>query len=501
MPGTLRRWVWAAVCLVLVSLPFLAVDFVPSTDLPQHLGQLRLLGEAWSQEHNGLSIQWWTPYGLVYALMALPWAVLSPVAAGRVSLWLLVLLGVGAVHLIAAKCQRPLAGAILATLFVFNAQLYWGFLNFLFGFLAFVCWYLLSRRSAEKDESDGWRTAGLFLAVAGVLYLSHALWFACGLLWLAIEAWLSRRSAKNLLWRAVGVGPVVLCALYWFTFLSHSDFSTAPEWTQSLLMRLHPLVVAQVAFGGLWHGIETPIVLIVVLWVVASVVSRRKERCFGCDPYLLSLAGLFFVLYLVLPDKFSHTIRFSARWLPLVFVSLVLAVGRPRLRQAVRRAAAVAILGTYMVVTTAFWQAFEANELDGLAESLAAIEGEPRVLGLSYLGASRYVRGRPFVQIFSWAYAVHGGTLNMSFADTPMSPVVYKDADRLQWTIGLEWVPKGVRRSDFSYFDYTLVGGDESAHQTMLRLEELEPLVTEGVWRLYRIDSSGGLPLAPVSAP
>ena len=162
---------------------------------------------------------------------------------------------------------------------------------------------------------------------------------------------------------------------------------------------------------------------------------------------------------------------------------------------------AVVVLATYMVVTTAFWQAFEARELSGLADSLAAIDGESRVLGLSFTETSRYVRGRPFVQVFSWAYATHGGTLNFSFGDTPMSLVVFDDAARFQWTVGLEWVPRAVQRSDFEHFDYALVGGDEPAHGTLLRFRELRPVTTEGVWRLYRIESplDAGPVLAPVS--
>ena len=85
MTETGKRWIWAVATTVLVSLPFLAVDLIPSTDLPQHLGQLRLFAQAWSNPDGPLEIQWWTPYGLVYGLLAIPWAILPPLAAGRVS--------------------------------------------------------------------------------------------------------------------------------------------------------------------------------------------------------------------------------------------------------------------------------------------------------------------------------------------------------------------------------------------------------------------------------
>ena len=82
MTETRSRWIWAVCSMALVSLPFLAVDLIPSTDLPQHLGQLRLFSQAWANPDGPLEIQWWTPYGLVYGLLAIPWAILPPIAAG-----------------------------------------------------------------------------------------------------------------------------------------------------------------------------------------------------------------------------------------------------------------------------------------------------------------------------------------------------------------------------------------------------------------------------------
>ncbi len=92
MPETGRRWAWAATCLVLAATPFLSVDFIPSTDLPQHLGQLRLFAEAWANPGGELEIHWWTPYGLVYALLALPWLLLPPVLGGKIGVLLIVLI-------------------------------------------------------------------------------------------------------------------------------------------------------------------------------------------------------------------------------------------------------------------------------------------------------------------------------------------------------------------------------------------------------------------------
>ncbi|MDH3402338.1 MAG: hypothetical protein OES32_00130 [Acidobacteriota bacterium] len=489
MPGTERRWIWAGAALALVALPFLTVDFVPSTDLPQHLGQLRLFARAWADPDGPLRIQWWTPYGLVYGLLAIPWVLLPPVAAGRVGVLLLVLLQAAALHWVGAKYDRPIAALVLATAFLFHGQLYWGFLNFISGWIAFLVWFVLTRRRRE-DEPGRWRTAALYFAAAALLYLSHALWFALGVAWLAVEAAISRRSPRDLLWRAVGLAPVVVAAAIWFAFLRASDFTSPPEWTVAPPLRLHPELFALAALGGVRHPIEPIVVFGALAWAAAAIVAHRKSRAWGCDPYFAALAVLLFGLYLFLPYKFSNTIRFSTRWLPFAITSLLLAVDRPLLRRPLRRALAIALLATLMVVTTATWRRFERTELGGLAAALAALPEEPRVVGLSYVATSRLLYGQPFIQTFAWAQAVRGGELNFSFGYFAPSLVVYEDPGRVRWTWGLEWFPKRVRRRDFAFFDFALVSGDEAAHERMRALPELEPVTEGGVWRLYEVADS-----------
>ena len=294
---------------------------------------------------------------------------------------------------------------------------------------------------------------------------------------------------------------MVAAALYWFTFLRRSVVASPPEWLLAPLGRLHPIEFVFASLGGLRHVIELVVVVSAVVWILAALISRRRDPWWGCDRHLLALCGLFFLLYFLLPDKYSTTMRFSSRWGPFILLALLLAVGRPSLRRGLRRTLALVVVASFMAVTAVHWLGFEANELDGLPESLAAIEGEPRVVGLSYLSGSRYFRGQPFVQTFAWTYAVHGGMLNFSFGDNPLNLVVYTDPDRFEWTEGLEWVPKAIRRSDFQYFDYALVGGDERAHATMLGVGSLTPLVSRGVWRLYRVESEPGPAAAGVVAP
>jgi len=497
-----RRWLLAIASCALVAVPFLIVDFVPSTDLPQHLGQLRLLADAWQGDGAELTVQWWTPYGLVYLLLAGPWLLLPPLLAGRVGVLGLVLLQVVTLHLLAARHRRPPTGALLASVFVLSALLYWGFLNFVFGSVVFFAWVELVR----SDPHSNWRgrpraslDAALFFVAAALLFLSHALWFAIGGLVLALvaAAQVGRRvrqgderlwsAARPWLWRLLGVAPVLVAAFWWFAFLRGSNFATPAVWAAGPLARLDPRAIAGFALGGLRHPIELAVVLAAVLWVAAALIAARRRPAAGCDRLLALLALLFFLLYLFLPDKYANTIRFNSRWLPFAFMTLLLAVGAPPWRRFLRTAIVLIVLGSLVLVTTVYWHQYETEELAGLPEALAALPPEPRVIGLSYLEQSRFVTGHPFIQTFAWAQVVRGGKLNFSFGYFAPSLVVYENRDRVPWTWGLEWLPKAVRRSDFRQFDYALIGGDAEAHEQMARLPEIEPVTVEGLWRLYRV--------------
>jgi len=490
------RWLWLAVCCLLVSLPFLGVDFIPSTDLPQHLGQLRLFEEAISNPEAPLTIQWWTPYSLVYLMMAVPWTLFEPITAGRVAVLLLVLLQVAATHWVAARFERPQAGAVLALSFFFSNQLYWGFLNFLFGWVAFMVWLIITRRSSE--EARGWRAALLFLGGALLLYCTHALWFAFGLLWFWVEALVSRRRPLDIAWRFAGQLPVVVAALFWYDYLKRTGFGGETVWALNPLSKLNFEFLVNSGLGGLRHSIEPLIIVAVLFWIVASLVANRRRRLWGCDPHFLALTVLLLVVYMAAPDKHTNTIRFSARWLPFVFISALMTIGKLPLRPLLRAGVPLVLLATHMVTTAAYWKRFEEHDLQGLREALAVLPEAPRVVGLSYLETTPYVIGRPYLQSFAWAYVLHGGELNFSFGYFSPSLVVYEDLlARIQWTWGLEWFPKRVRRSDFRFFDYALIAGDDAAHMTVSRIPELEPVSGEGPWRLYRTEIGPETPQPP----
>src|SRR5262249_22119469 len=145
-----RRLPLALLCCGLVAVPFLAVQFPPITDLPQHVAQIRLLLETMRDPSSHYMVQWYTPYSLAYALIGAAWALVPPAEVGRVAVLGLAVFWTLATHALAARRGRSGAAAALASTLVFNLVLYWGFLSFAFGWLAFVPWFLLVSRPAEE---------------------------------------------------------------------------------------------------------------------------------------------------------------------------------------------------------------------------------------------------------------------------------------------------------------------------------------------------------------
>jgi len=484
---------WAVLALALATLPFLVSDFVPCVDLPQHLGQLRLFGEAWHDPAGSLEIRWWTPYWLVYAFLAVPWLLAPPLVAGKVALLLLVWLQIAMIHFLAARFERPVGGALLASAFVFSQIFYWGFLNFAFGWLVCVGWLLLVR--GFSSERQPWRAAPVFFAAAAALYFGHALWFGAGMAYLAIDAWLARRPWRELRWRLAGVLPVLVTAGVWFTFYRGSVEDRDPSWLILPPERLVPTFFGPASLGALRGPLEGLVLVVAGLWIAVSLVANRRQRWWGCEPRLAAFGMLLLAFYLVLPNEYVNAIQFSDRWLPFAWILLLLAVGSPPLRPGLRRLVPALLFASLMLVTASAWLRFERVELTGLAGSLAALPPEPRVVGLSYLERSRYVIGRPFIQLFSWSYALRGGSLNFSFSEFPTSLVVDTRGEN-PWTQGLEWNPKWVRKSDLEHFDFALVQGDAAAHAKMTTLGLLEPVTRQGRWRLYRVERTA--PLVPL---
>ena len=448
------------VSCLLVACPFLIVRFPPITDLPQHVAQIRLLLETVGHLDSPYTVQWFTPYGLVYALMGAAWAVVGPLDAGRIAMLAIGLLSVGATHHLAAVRGRSPAAATLASALFFSHIVYWGFYNFMFTWPIFALWLILT--TGARARRVGWMDLGLLLGCAVLLYASHILWLAVAVLWLVVSGLVFRVPLGSLALRLSSVMPVLVAVLLWFPRLGERGFRSATVWGPSPLARLAPRWLLDAAFGSLAGLVEPIIFGGIVIWLVLGLWgawSRRAEARGTIDRELLLAAGLLLALALVLPIKHTNTIRFAERWLPFALTLGILALPAPPIRSVLQLTVALGLLATMTLATAAVWRTFERVGLAGLPAALEALPERPRVIGLDYVGSTPLLKTRPFIQVFAYSQVIHGGRLNFSFAQFAPSLVVDAHPQRRPWTPGLEWFPEWVRPEDFSYFDYALING------------------------------------------
>lgn len=480
-----ERILVAAGLLVLAVLPILWTPFPPSTDLPQHLAQVRLFDEARAAPGGPYVIQWLAPNNLIYFLLLGLWTVLPVGLMARAALILIILLWLAAIHGLAASRGRSLAMAVAASLLVFNQSFYWGFLNFLIGFPVFVLWFILT---AKGPRGMTWRSWAALAGTSCLLYGSHALWLAAGTGWLVVIALVKRAPARMTLWRLSSLIPCGLIALLWYPRLAASrsmaGFDVAPHWSP-LADRLGSFMGA--AFGGIRGPAGTAAFLFIFLWGALSIWQHRRRLGEVVDRDLLTAALFFLAVIAVAPDMFMNTIHFSSRWVPPAVVLLLLALPAPSFRRPSPKLTALLVDGAFLAITAFVWHSFETKELSGFEESLERIPASSRILGLDLIKESELIKDRPFLQLFAYAQVLRGGELNFSFAEHYSGLVAYRTKRDVRWTSGLEWHAATVRRADFAFFDFVLVNGDDKDHATLSTFAEVSPVTPSGRWRLYRV--------------
>jgi len=480
----LLRIILTLVCCLLVAAPFVSVRFPPITDLPQHLAQIRLLHEALANPESPYRIQWLTPYILAYVPLALAWQLSPSESAGPIAMVSLALLWTVAIHWLAFKRRRPAAAAVLGSALFFNHTTYWGFYSFEMGLPVFVLWFLLTSRPEAAFRR---RDVPFFLVTALLLYLSHALWLAAGMLWLVAKSVTSRVPLRTAGAQLASCAPVLAMAAIWYPRLAENGFTSPTRWVSTPSGRLSFTFLMNAVFGGLQGLAECVAAAALAGWIVLGVYQHRGRLRTTIDRDLGLAALLFMTLALFLPNLHQNTIAFASRWIPAAAIFVLLAMPAPAWERGIRNAVAVTALAMFVVVTAFAWLRFEQDEHSGLSESLAVLPANMRVIGLDYVKTSPVIMGRPFLQTFAYAQVVRGGELNFSFAQFAPMAVVYRTPRRFSWTSGLEWRPERVKPSDFVHFDYALVNGDASRHASLAALPELRPLTAEGRWRLYRI--------------
>ena len=484
-----EEFVIAGFVVALFAVPFCVATYVPAVDLPQHLAQIRLFWETVHGKHEGMYlINWFSPNLLAYVLLGAVSQIASPVMAGKLTMLLLVVAWVLGVFFLARFRGRGFAAAMLASLFVFSHCMYWGLINHLIGFPVFILWlYVIG-----NGEPSGGSTAYVLklLGCAVLLLFSHVLWLGMGVAALFIIDVHHRTRTRFLLLQGLVFVPVAVFLMFWLPRIEMirqaGGFDTGMVWVTFPWERLSPSWMLDAVFGGM-YGIVEPILGVLLLgWILLILATAWRDRFAGSDPVLLWLAGILFCVVLFAPDKYLNTFSFSSRWAPVAVSLLLLGLPGPKLPRTALMVAPLLLITILTVATTITWKDYNDDDLFGLSEALALVPENSKVLGLDLIKESGRIKGRPYLQMFAYAQALHGGELNFSFAEHGSGIIIYRVMGPKPWQSGLEWYGERATVGDLTQFDEILINAGEKTHALLQGNGVLKPLTDAGYWRLYR---------------
>lgn len=485
-----------------LGLPFLAVDFPPLTDLPQHMNQGRLLlGEAW-QKDSPYQVDLFTPYTMTYAFVVAALALFDPLQAVAAAMLLLSLAWTAAVLLRRNRAIVFSAGTVLALGFFYNQSLYWGLIHHVFGACFFLGFVRLLQRS-EGRRGIGW------IAVYGVVaFFVHVYWVVFSAVFIAARFLMRPALRRTSFFAGLAMLPGCAVVLLWLTTRPEQP---VPEygWLLAPWERIAPGPLVRNSLGGIKHGIEDLYFVLAALFCLAVAWtgfqrSRRLAReqsgasehqdsrdgRNGWDRDLLLAAGLCFLWALSLPDGNSSSTLVAVRWMPYACAFLLIAApplpfgdrrGLNRISFAVAAFALIALVG----ITTAQWRKFEQREYAGFMNAIRSLPEDPSVLGLSFYQSSEYIHGYPFFHSAAYGQLIRGGRIHFSFADFPFCPVAHRSTPH-PWTPRLEFYPQRLQKNDLQYFTHVLIGAPEQLHAKVAQEHGLTPVTKADRWRLYR---------------
>ncbi|MBW2533407.1 MAG: hypothetical protein JRI55_18090, partial [Deltaproteobacteria bacterium] len=299
-----ERQGWLLLLIVsglVISAPFLVVEITPITDVAQQLAQIPLLGQVLSGQAPDLVVHWLHPNKASYLPLAASWLLFEPLRAARMALVLIALVWVAAVFVIARRRGRSASSAILALPLVFNHSFGLGFLNFSVGLGAFAYWFLtLANLPAERSERS---TFFHVLVGSLLLYYSHALWLAGGLVWLAaITVW-QWRPARVVIAQLLGAAPVIILAATWYPSLIEMKWGASLPFGAPGVERLGLASLVDASLGSVRGPLEPLVLVGILLWIVTALWQHRRGLREAIDLELVATGALFLAFALLLPDK------------------------------------------------------------------------------------------------------------------------------------------------------------------------------------------------------
>lgn len=357
---------------------------------------------------------------------------------------------------------------------------------------------------ARNESEQSSRALIIKIIVLSVLlFFAHALWLAAGVLCLFFEDIRRRRTIRQMALHGIALLPVCAYSLVWYLWFSAAraatDAPTGAYWLTTPLQRFNPEWIVNAFMGGLTGPTEVIVVIGIIVWVMLALITNRGKLR-GSVHWGFLWTGVFFSLIVFFaPMQYMNTIGFALRWMPLAATLFLLSLPAPKIPLICRNGIPF-LLGIILFGATGFfWHEFETKENTGLTEALDAIPDYASVMGLDYVKSSTILRGRPYMQTFAYAQAVHSSKINFSFAEHQNG--IIRTNNRSTQSAYLEWYAEHVQGEDFARFDYALINAPPQFHAIFSSLQILKPVTTQGQWRLYRCDHSVAQRKGPLFAP
>ena len=482
-----RYWTWFGIAALLLVAPVAWARYPPVLDLPQLVSQARLFGEALGGSST-YRIQWFAPDKIGYFPILLGWWMGGAAWGPRLGLALSIVLGAGAVFVLARRVGTPPEHGALAAAFVLARPLHVGLLNFVVGTLPFFLW--IDELRQPVGRRDGRRAAGRAFLFGWALYFSHALLLA-GAVGLTLVAAMRRRPEwRGLAARLSGLGPAFLACALWYLHLARQGWRSHPHWILGPVERLTEPRAWRLYLLGSVRGPEEPLILAALaLWAVLCLAGAGKRALPDATSPLLRFAGCMLGVAWLFPEGIGDTVFFAQRWAPLAAILVLLALPRAPIRRGLAAGFALALIVAWSATVSAAWRGFDREEMPGFGTALAAVPAHARLLTLDFLRISPRFFALPFFQMGGYAQIERGAEPASSFADQPTSPVVFRHLPRpVPWARRLENFPLALGTGDLRYFDDVLLHADPDTRDRFLaRFPGLTPAAGAGNWWLLSV--------------
>lgn len=479
-------WPLTLGAVLLLCAPALLFDYLPCTDLPQHLSVAAIL-QGYDNPALGFSRHYAldlgrTMYLLPYAATLLLGALLPLRLALAVVLFSSVIIYPLALMRLLRALGKPRALCLLALPLVYNSAFYWGFINFNLG-VGLGIWGM----ALLLEPRRGWLGDVALAALGGLIVFTHLYGLALLLGFGGLVMLLGPRRRLGI--RLLPLAPAVVGAAIWPWPGAKVNPDQVASWAGA---QRRLLDFPRDVLGAYQDRME--LLLLAVLVGGFLLLALRGRGLPGRDAWrglpwaeralwLLLLLNL--VLYQAMPlhtatAKFVHFRHglIALMLLPVLVPGDALARGR-----AVARGALVAV--ALLAILSGWWHLWRFDrEARGFDQVVRKLPPKPRLLSMAADPNGGVMATRPYLHFAAYAQARKGGLIATTFARFWNIPVRRRPGTRAPVTPdSFEWRPDTYDYRKFGYFyPWVLVRGP------LPELKEFpyELVFSEGKWGLYR---------------